>query len=453
MNAVNGNTQPNLPPVELDATDRLVFQTLAAIPGSTELDMRRLFRWWQTYRLPNEAIASFLVRAELFRPLGHSQVEWLRVLEAGPTYAELLIEGGADKLLDMLNPEGRAARSAAKAQEVMPLSRAGNMEASRRPGDQERQAVSQAFLVELDGGGEAPVDPPSSATLLAPSGNKAPGPALELADAAPGGEPGISGAEGWEWFPAYLFGAEKNLPTHLPCDLPEAPFKSFFLVDDTGHILRLWPGRRYTVGKETTNAIVLDHEGVDARQIALEFVNHAFRLYALNKSGARINEETVWEKTLEDKDLIQVGPVHFHYYEGDFRGKRPIGGGGRQTLMMQKLDSETSISGRISELGVADLLQLFHSSRKTGTLQLMGEGPQEKEGLIQLENGNITYAELQGTGNHGQDAVYELIKLNEGQFLFTRGKLTKSRPNVRSNTMMLLLECARMMDESRTEPK
>ena len=116
------------------------------------------------------------------------------------------------------------------------------------------------------------------------------------------------------------------------------------------------------------------------------------------------------------------------------------------------LEAETSrdIAGRLSMIGVVDLIQTLHASRRTGTLTL--ESPEDREGCIGFRNGAVTSAvvgELKGA-----EGAYDLLAWQDGDFSFAGGEPdldADPEARIELDTMALLMEGMRRLDERARE--
>lgn len=102
----------------------------------------------------------------------------------------------------------------------------------------------------------------------------------------------------------------------------------------------------------------------------------------------------------------------------------------------------SSLHGQISHILVIEILQLLHISNKSGTLSLENG---TMRGSIGYLDGKLVWAETDT--NKGEDAVKELTSWTEGVFTFQKDQI---RPvmNIHTQTMQLILNCAKMMDET-----
>jgi hypothetical protein len=100
-----------------------------------------------------------------------------------------------------------------------------------------------------------------------------------------------------------------------------------------------------------------------------------------------------------------------------------------------------AFQGSLKELPLPDIIQLVSVSGKTGVFVLQSP---HQTGEIYLRDGEIVHATVGDL--QGEEAVYELAILQEGDFVFKPGAETGSRTIKKSNTN-LLMEAARRIDE------
>ncbi len=100
-----------------------------------------------------------------------------------------------------------------------------------------------------------------------------------------------------------------------------------------------------------------------------------------------------------------------------------------------------SFQGSLSDLPLADIVQLVAVSGKTGMFSLTRAS---EHGSVYLQNGQITHARVGDV--EGEDAIYALALWTSGTFLFSPGSEGDKQTITRSNTN-LLIEAARRSDE------
>lgn len=110
------------------------------------------------------------------------------------------------------------------------------------------------------------------------------------------------------------------------------------------------------------------------------------------------------------------------------------------------LESELArgILGKFSMISLVDLVQTLNASRRTGTLVVNGKG---REGRLAFEGGKLTAAIWGDLA--GEQAFFEVASWPEGDFCFEQEILQVTDQNrIDRDTMNLLMECARLQDES-----
>ncbi len=105
--------------------------------------------------------------------------------------------------------------------------------------------------------------------------------------------------------------------------------------------------------------------------------------------------------------------------------------------------ARTGISGRIEELGIANLIQMLGQSSPLGTLTATHGA---EEATIAFENGALRYALLGPL--RGVKALARVLKWNEGTFAFTRSVDAITDEGKPVPLQSALLEAARQVDEA-----
>jgi hypothetical protein len=124
----------------------------------------------------------------------------------------------------------------------------------------------------------------------------------------------------------------------------------------------------------------------------------------------------------------------------------PPGRAEARTVPAKYLDWSASFSGRLSDFGVVDLVQILDVSQKSGVLVLRFP---EALGQVKLSDGEIMSAELisaSGETVRGEEAVYRMVGQTEGTFRFEQGAVER-RKLVKTNNATILMEACRLQDE------
>ncbi len=108
--------------------------------------------------------------------------------------------------------------------------------------------------------------------------------------------------------------------------------------------------------------------------------------------------------------------------------------------------SSSGIGGNLDLMPFPELIQMLHSTRKSGVLTI-GDGP--RTSLIVFEDGEVTHA--RGEDLSGVEAFHRIAAWKKGLFQFQSGTRGSHPVTVRCGTLALLMEAMRRVDEgSRT---
>jgi CRP-like cAMP-binding protein len=113
------------------------------------------------------------------------------------------------------------------------------------------------------------------------------------------------------------------------------------------------------------------------------------------------------------------------------------------TRMMEMLDE--GMRGSIETFSIPELVQTLALNGRTGVLLISGEG---KEAEIYFEKGFIH--QVRSGELLGEQAFYQLLSWQEGQFQFQADETLSVKRQVLKDTMHLLMEGLRRLDEKRS---
>ena len=107
-----------------------------------------------------------------------------------------------------------------------------------------------------------------------------------------------------------------------------------------------------------------------------------------------------------------------------------------------KKDGDTRFSGKLSDMGVVDLIQTIEVSRKTGVIHCRAS--EERQAALFFREGQVIDAEAGAL--QGEDAVYRLLTWSDGDFevLF---RPVRRKAVIELSTQALLMEGMRRLDE------
>ena len=105
------------------------------------------------------------------------------------------------------------------------------------------------------------------------------------------------------------------------------------------------------------------------------------------------------------------------------------------------------LMGKLEDFDLTDIIQILNLGLKTAKVEIIRG---EEKGILYLVHGKLVHVSL---GRMiGPEAFFELMGWKEGNFSIVHGKRTND-VNVKSDTMWLVLEAARLMDERKVSRK
>jgi CheY-like chemotaxis protein len=114
----------------------------------------------------------------------------------------------------------------------------------------------------------------------------------------------------------------------------------------------------------------------------------------------------------------------------------------RKLLGRERMSMCQGIKGTISEMGLADLVQILSSGCKSVVIRLSSRG---RCGEIYMQDGEIIHAHLDKA--EGEDAFYQVLRWKTGEFEIMSCKDFPSR-TISESPMALIMEGSRLEDEA-----
>lgn len=102
------------------------------------------------------------------------------------------------------------------------------------------------------------------------------------------------------------------------------------------------------------------------------------------------------------------------------------------------------MEGTIQELSVSDLLQIFMSASKTGTLKLKHA---DQQGAIYIKDGEAIHAQCGGL--NGEEALQDMVLWADGEFSFTSKLDTPRQTIMKKSTGNILISTNKIQDDLR----
>lgn len=218
-----------------------------------------------------------------------------------------------------------------------------------------------------------------------------------------------------------------------------------------GGTVPLEAGRELTIGRLPEAGLSLPEELTSRRHARIVWERDVPVVEDLaSTNGTFVNGERVKRRPLVEGDRILVGsnilklitevrpaPLDADTMPGLERAA--------ETPAPRRL---TAMQGRLEEVGLPDVLQLFGTSRKTGVLRVSSG---RKRGAVYLDAGKVTHCVVEGKPHLApEDAVFELLQWSEGSFeLGPPVAELPPGPAIDGTVEALLIEGLRRIDEKR----
>ena len=107
--------------------------------------------------------------------------------------------------------------------------------------------------------------------------------------------------------------------------------------------------------------------------------------------------------------------------------------------------AEAGLRGRLEQFGLATVLTFLDLERRSGELVVVAN---DKVGRLWLRQGRVLRARIEGSRRVNRAAIYDLLNLNRGLFSFTQLDVVVLNDEINAQTMLLLMESARRVDEA-----
>ena len=209
--------------------------------------------------------------------------------------------------------------------------------------------------------------------------------------------------------------------------------------------------REIIVGRSSDLDMVLVEEMVSRLHARIRLVDGSVNIDDLGSTnGTFVNGERVTHAELQEGDRVLIGSNILKVVATDATG--PIGSpmeAVQTRAVTRTAGSDARMSGNLEEIPLPDLMQLFGSSRKTGTLVVTSDG---KVGRIHLRNGLVHYVEAETDEGEplpvgGLKFAYRMIAWERGIFELTPEDPRKFEPVLDLNVQEILMEGFRQKDE------
>jgi pSer/pThr/pTyr-binding forkhead associated (FHA) protein len=169
-----------------------------------------------------------------------------------------------------------------------------------------------------------------------------------------------------------------------------------------------------------------------------------------SRNGTFVNGARIRSVELKEGDEILIGSSTIKLVsltEAKPRAPQPAAPQNGQATDGPSPEVPALISGSIHEMPLADLLQLFANSRKSGILTIQAD---HGIGKLYLRDGQVYHAEIEGNPTvKSRKAFYRMFTWTEGAFDLKPFGDHHVAEEITESTMSLILEGVRQLDEIR----
>lgn len=207
-------------------------------------------------------------------------------------------------------------------------------------------------------------------------------------------------------------------------------------------------GKEILVGRSTDLDMVLMEDMVSRKHARITTAGGVVTIADLGSTnGTFVNGQRITETELKEGDRILIGTSIL---------KLVVSSAGNGAVDTQAIKSQMArqasqsrgsgvMSGRIDEVSIPDLLQLFGASHKTGVLVVHSAG---RTGKIYLRQGRVFYAVIDDDHALGPEkSFYRIVTWDSGSFELARPEQTDFLVELEESTESLLMEAMRQLDE------
>ncbi len=210
------------------------------------------------------------------------------------------------------------------------------------------------------------------------------------------------------------------------------------------------PAGEIVIGRSSELDMVLVEDMVSRRHAKITVTDGQIFIQDLGSTnGSFVNGEKIKRARLDEGDRILIGTSIIKVIAAE---GAPSSMHEAKVQMAQQADRRgasqvRTMTGSIGEVPLPDLLQLFSTSKKTGTLVVTTD---EHQGKIFLERGKVVYALIDEQYDSAPEkAFYRIVTWTEGTFDMAPAEARNFPRRIEMSTEGLLMESMRHLDEQK----
>ncbi|HEY1089070.1 MAG TPA: FHA domain-containing protein [Archangium sp.] len=210
--------------------------------------------------------------------------------------------------------------------------------------------------------------------------------------------------------------------------------------------------KQLIIGRSSELDIVLVEDMVSRKHAKITLSAGKITIEDLGSTnGTFVNGEKVKSSRLKEGDRILVGTSILKLVKAGANAPELSDAQVKQNLeqvaaVQSQRQTKTAMTGKIEEVPLPDLLQLFHTSKKNGVLVVTGD----QEAKIDLRQGKVYYAVINDNHDLGpQKSFNRIISWEQGEFELQPPSNEEFMTELDESTEHLLMDALRQLDEFR----
>ncbi len=210
----------------------------------------------------------------------------------------------------------------------------------------------------------------------------------------------------------------------------------------------LRPNREIVIGRSSDLDMVLVEDMVSRKHAKITTTDAHVIIQDLGSTnGTFVNGEKIKKARLKEGDRILVGTSILKLIvKSDDGGLDEAAARNQMQATAARGRRDSTMSGRIEDVPVPDLLQLFQTSKRSGVLVIKSE----QTGRIYLRGGRVYYAVIGNNHDLGpQKAFNRMVAWEEGHFELGAPSDEEFMIELDEMPEALIMEALRQMDELR----
>lgn len=210
--------------------------------------------------------------------------------------------------------------------------------------------------------------------------------------------------------------------------------------------------KQLIIGRSSELDIVLVEDMVSRKHAKITLTGGKITIEDLGSTnGTFVNGEKVKSSRLKEGDRILVGTSILKLVKAGANAPELSDAQVKQNLeqvaaVQSQRQTKTAMTGKLEEVPLPDLLQLFHTSKKNGVLVVTGD----QEAKIYLRQGKVYYAVINDNHDIGpQKSFNRIITWERGEFELRPPDNQEFMTELDESTEHLLMDALRQLDELR----